>query len=52
MIFQEQQLDGFFMDEPLLAGRVFNSCGVVSSAGSLKNSRLGKKIDQNDFVIR
>ena len=30
----------------------YNDCGVVSSAGSLLHSGLGKKIDSNDFVIR
>ena len=30
----------------------YNDCGVVSSAGALLHSGLGKKIDSNDFVIR
>ena len=30
----------------------YKNCGVVSSAGSLLHSRLGKNIDSNDFVIR
>ena len=30
----------------------FKTCGVVSSAGSLLHSKLGAKIDANDFVIR
>ena len=30
----------------------YSSCGVVSSAGSLLHSGLGKDIDSNDFVIR
>ena len=30
----------------------YNNCGVVSSAGSLLHSKLGKKIDANDFVVR
>ena len=33
-------------------GYKYKSCGVVSSAGSLLKSGLGKNIDANDFVIR
>lgn len=30
----------------------YKTCAVVSSAGSLKNSRLGKEIDAHDAVLR
>jgi hypothetical protein len=54
--FKTQQLDEFLPEKgPAIlhkGGPLFNKCGVVSSAGSLLNSKLGKKIDSNDFVIR
>ena len=50
--FKKQQLDQYFLPEQLLQGRVFKSCGVVSSSGSMQGSGLGKQIDSEDFVIR
>ncbi|XP_030028083.2 beta-galactoside alpha-2,6-sialyltransferase 2 [Manduca sexta] len=37
---------------PLLAGRTFNTCAVVTSAGALLGSRLGDFIDSHDMVLR
>ena len=50
--FATQQLDEYFVEKPLLEGKTFESCGVVSSSGSLVNAQLGKVIDANEFVIR
>ena len=50
--FEKQQLDQFFLPHQLLFNRTFDSCGVVSSSGSLVDSKLGSHIDANEFVIR
>ena len=54
--FKKHQLDEFLpLDQLNLLQKdppFYDSCGVVSSAGSLLNSKLGSKIDANDFVIR
>ena len=51
--FRRQQLDQYLPDKPLtLFQETFNSCGVVSSAGSLLGSNLGDHINKNDYVIR
>ena len=54
--FKKHQLDEFLpADELNLLQEdppYYESCGVVSSAGSLLHSKLGAKIDANDFVIR
>jgi len=51
-LFQKLQLDRFFPDVNFLEDKVYNSCAVVSSAGSLKDSGLGPFIDSHDLVIR
>ncbi|XP_068629090.1 beta-galactoside alpha-2,6-sialyltransferase 2 [Battus philenor] len=38
--------------EPLLGHRTFNTCAVVTSAGSLLGSHLGDFIDSHDMVLR
>ena len=51
--FKSQQLDEFLpKNRPGIFDKVYERCGVVSSAGSLLNSRLGKIIDGDDYVIR
>lgn len=53
--FKSQQLDEFLPENQtdiLNSKKTLGSCGVVSSAGSLLHSKLGSKIDANDFVIR
>lgn len=50
--FRTQELDRYFMDKQIFEGKTFDSCGVVSSSGSLSKSGLGARIDRNDFVIR
>jgi len=51
--FKKHQLDEFLPKSQLkLFHKGYDSCGVVSSAGSLLHSKLGKTIDANDFVIR
>jgi len=59
--FKKHQLDEFLPKSILnllqsnrnsSIGNQYNTCGVVSSAGSLLHSKLGKTIDANDFVIR
>lgn len=52
--FKKHQLDEFLPEKPmsLFENGMYKSCGVVSSAGSLLHSKLGDKIDQDDFVIR
>lgn len=51
--FRRQQLDQYLPDTALgLLADAFETCGVVSSAGSLLGSNLGDHIDKNDYVIR
>jgi len=57
--FENQQLGSYLPSKPLslIAQESpkharYNSCAVVSSAGSLLHSNLGSHIDSNDFVIR
>ena len=51
--FKMQQLDDYFPKKPLFdPGKKFDSCGVVSSSGSMLGSKLGDHVDANDFVIR
>jgi len=58
--FKKHQLDEFLpksllnllKSNPKNSSVQYNNCGVVSSAGSMLHSKLGKKIDANDFVIR
>ena len=51
-MFQKLKLDRFFPRKSFLEGRHFNTCAVVSSAGSLKGSGLGTFIDSHDIVLR
>ena len=51
-MFQKLNLDRFFPKKSLLQERHFNTCAVVSSAGSLKGSGLGSFIDTHDIVLR
>jgi len=51
-MFEKLQLDRFFPKKNFLESRRFNTCAVVSSAGSLKDSGLGAYIDSHDIVIR
>jgi len=51
--FRRQQLDQYLPENKLgLLSDVFETCGVVSSAGSLLGSNLGSHIDKNDYIIR
>ena len=51
--FVEEQLDHLLPKRPLFEkNATFDTCGVVSSSGSLLKSGLGAKIDSDDFVIR
>ncbi len=51
--FRRQQLDQYLPEGALgLLGNAFETCGVVSSAGSLLGSNLGDHIDKNDYIIR
>jgi len=51
-VFQNLNLNRFFPKKSLLQDRHFNTCAVVSSAGSLKGSGLGSFIDTHDIVLR
>ncbi|RZC32781.1 beta-galactoside alpha-2,6-sialyltransferase 1 [Asbolus verrucosus] len=42
----------FLPKRGLFENRKFNSCAIVASAGSLKDSNLGKTIDAHDLVLR
>ncbi len=54
--FASQYLDQYFWPTPPFShtsgSLPFDTCGVVSSSGSLRDSGLGKRIDGNDMVIR
>lgn len=50
--FNKLKLAQFFPDKELLQNRSFNTCAVVTSAGSLKHSKLGQFIDSHDLVLR
>lgn len=49
--FTSQGVAKHFPSTGLLEGRYFNSCAVVSSAGSLKGSKLGNFIGECEFVL-
>jgi len=51
-MFKKLKLDRFFPKNEFLEGKRFNTCAVVTSAGSLKNSKLGAFIDSHDVVLR
>jgi len=51
-MFKKLKLDRFFPKKSFLQDRHFNTCAVVSSAGSLKGSGLGQMIDTHDIVLR
>ena len=51
-MFKSLHFDKYFPNETLLESQVYNSCAVVSSAGSLLNSGLGSFIDSHDIVLR
>jgi beta-galactoside alpha-2,6-sialyltransferase (sialyltransferase 1) len=51
-LFRRLKLDRFFPRHEFLSNRFFNTCAVVTSAGSLKHSRLGAFIDEHDIVLR
>ena len=51
-IFKKLNLDRFFPKTSLLENLSFNSCAVVSSAGTLQKSGLGTFIDSHDLVLR
>jgi beta-galactoside alpha-2,6-sialyltransferase (sialyltransferase 1) len=51
-VFRRLKLDRFFPRHEFLSNRFFNTCAVVTSAGSLKHSRLGAFIDEHDIVLR
>ncbi|XP_069941360.1 beta-galactoside alpha-2,6-sialyltransferase 1 [Cherax quadricarinatus] len=50
--FTSQGLAKHFPSSGLLEGRYFNTCAVVSNAGSMKGSKMGNFIDSHDAVIR
>ena len=51
-MFRKLNLDRFFPKASLLDSLHFNSCAVVSSAGTLQKSGLGSFIDSHDLVLR
>ena len=51
-MFRKLNLDRFFPQNSLLDSLSFNSCAVVSSAGTMKKSGLGPFIDSHDLVLR
>jgi len=51
-MFKKLKLDRFFPRNEFLENRNFNTCAIVTSAGSLKHSRLGAFIDSHDIVLR
>lgn len=51
-MFKKLKLNRFFPANEFLAGRSFNTCAVVTSAGSLKGARLGEFIDAHELVLR
>ncbi|RXG71699.1 Beta-galactoside alpha-2,6-sialyltransferase 2 [Armadillidium vulgare] len=50
--FTTEGMAKYFPHDEVLEGNQFNTCAVVSSAGSLKDSNLGKFIDVHDFIVR
>ena len=51
-MFKKLKLDRFFPKNEFLENRHFNSCVVVTSAGSLIHSNLGSFIDSHEVVLR
>ena len=51
-MFKKLNLDRFFPENSLLDSLSFNSCAVVTSAGTMKKSGLGHFIDSHDLVLR
>ncbi len=51
-MFKKLKLERFFPKNEFLEKRHFNSCAVVTSAGSLRNSNLGSFIDSHEVVLR
>ncbi|CAH1183746.1 unnamed protein product [Phaedon cochleariae] len=45
-------LRDFIPKRALFENKRFNSCAIIASAGSLKNSNLGSFIDSHDLVMR
>ena len=52
--FKDARVDHMLPKEPLFNEGLepFETCAVVSNAGTLKGSGLGGEIDSNEFVIR
>ncbi|KAF2368509.1 Glycosyl transferase family 29 [Trinorchestia longiramus] len=50
--FTSEGVAKYFPSTDILEGRHFNTCVVVSSAGSLRGSGLGSFIDSHDAVVR
>ncbi|XP_017777225.1 PREDICTED: beta-galactoside alpha-2,6-sialyltransferase 1 [Nicrophorus vespilloides] len=50
--FKSNYLRDLIPKKKFLDNRQYNSCAVVSSAGSLTNSNLGQFIDSHDLVLR
>ena len=48
-MFKNLKLDRFFPSTGLLENKMFNTCAVVSSGGSLHKSGLGPFIDTHDI---
>ena len=49
-MFRSLKLDRFFPDKPLFENKVYNSCAVVSSGGSLHKSGIGILLLSNPRV--
>eukprot|EP00088_Acartia_fossae_P005196 TRINITY_DN12277_c0_g1_i1.p1 TRINITY_DN12277_c0_g1~~TRINITY_DN12277_c0_g1_i1.p1 ORF type:complete len:422 (-),score=82.13 TRINITY_DN12277_c0_g1_i1:397-1662(-) len=50
--FNKLKLAQFFPESELFHNRTFNTCAVVTSAGSMKHAKLGQFIDDHDLVLR
>ena len=51
-MFRTLHFDKFLPQKSLFKSQFYNTCAVVSSAGSLHNSGLGPFIDSHDLVLR
>lgn len=50
--FNKMEMGKLLPKKGLFEKRHFNTCAIIASAGSLKNSNLGARIDSHDLVLR